>query len=117
MLEAIYEWDYRLYPSLLALALGAYLFTRGFYRRTLPPEEPAHALAFARGFRLLIAGGTMVAAGLGWWLQIPWLLVAALCIFAEEMFETSIMVSALKAEVKQTARRQPAAASRSQSGN
>jgi hypothetical protein len=98
MFEAVYEWDFRLYPSVVALALGALVFARGIHRRSLPAGEPAHALAFMRGFRLLILGGTLIAAGLGWWLQVPWLLVAALVIMFEEMLETSIAVSALQAE-------------------
>ena len=102
--EAAFEWDFRLYPSILVLALGAWLFARGVYRRVLPAGEPAHALAFMRGFRLATLGGTLVEAALGWWLQGPWLLVAALAIMAEEMFEMSIVVSALQSEVDATSR-------------
>jgi hypothetical protein len=105
MLEAAFEWDFRVYPSVLLLALGAYVFARGVYRRVLPAGEPAHALAFMRGFRLVTLGGTLAAAALGWWLQAPALLVAALAIMAEEMFEMSIVVSALQSEVDATSRK------------
>ena len=58
-------------------------------------RDPAKALTWVRGFRLLMIGLALAGSRAGWLLDQTWLIVLSLAIGGEEMLESSIMHFAL----------------------
>jgi hypothetical protein len=69
---------------------------RGLGRGAIGPESP---LMLVRSIRALLAGGALVALGVGILHEPDWLVALALIIGAEELLETSVTAAALGEEV------------------
>jgi len=85
----------------MLLTSGAPLLLVGLWREwdglCRPLRDPAKALTWVRGFRLLMIGLALAGSGAGWLLDQTWLIVLSLAIGGEEMLESSIMHFALTA--------------------
>ena len=94
-METLFDASWRLWPSLALIAVGALLAVRGTRRELrayrLRPAATANALAMVRGFRIAIIGASLVALGVAWQFQLPWLAILAAIILGEELFEASLI--------------------------
>jgi hypothetical protein len=90
------------YAAAALLALGVALTVRGlrWCRAAFPRPRSAsmQPLTWMLGFRLTIIGLALVGAGAAWLWGLPWLLALSLAIGGEETLETSIAISALRAQ-------------------
>jgi len=99
-MDAIFEPTWRIFPSIISIALGAWVLGRSialerrFWRAGA--MDMAKPLALARGLRLMLLGVSLVAFGFAWIFQIVWLWWLALIFGAEETWETSMIVSGLR---------------------
>lgn len=87
---------------LALILLGLVLAIRGLRQCRLAFPRPRAAsmqpLAWMLGFRLAILGLAAAGAGAAWLWHLPWLLALSLAIGGEETLETSIAISALRAQ-------------------
>ena len=99
-MDAIFEPSWRIWPSLLSIALGVWALTRAatnevrFWRADA--MDMAKPRALAAGIRSMLLGVSLVAFGLAWIFQVVWLWWLALVFGAEESWETSMMIFGLK---------------------
>jgi hypothetical protein len=61
-----------------------------------PPGGPERALAYLYVFRRVVVGLALVAAGVGWAGQVPWLLAAGGCIAIGELLESSYYIGVVR---------------------
>ncbi len=61
---------------------------------------PERALLLTRALRAVILLGCLTAAGVAWWMGSPTVMGLALVIAAEETWETSVVVSALRHQLR-----------------
>jgi hypothetical protein len=84
------------------VALGLMLAVRGVRFCSVAFPRPRSAsmqpLTWMRGFRLTLFGLALAGVGAGWLWQVEWLLLLSLAIGGEETLETSICISALRAQ-------------------
>lgn len=96
---SIVDAPWRAYPAFALTLLGVALLARGlwFGRAGRPGllRQGRDAAAWIRGFQIAVAGLALVGVAAAWVWQLPWLLVVALGILGEEMFETSRILTAL----------------------
>ena len=101
-MNALLEWPWRLYPAICVMALGAVFALRGGRAVAAglkgPAAYPAQGLGLYRGFRLAVIGMVLLGLGSAWIWQITWLLVFSLILGGGETLESSIDISALRAE-------------------
>ena len=100
-MEGIWNATWAQYPAALVLALGVALAARGVLRcwAAFPRMEASmQPLGWMRGFRLTLFGLAVAGAGAAWLWQIEWLLLLSLAVGGEETLETSICISALRAQ-------------------
>jgi len=96
---ALVDAPWRAYPAAALALLGLVLALRGLWFG--PPGRPGllrqgrDAYAWIRGFQIAVAGSMLVAIAAAWYWRLPWLLVVALGILGEELFETSRILTAL----------------------
>jgi hypothetical protein len=105
-MDALIELGWTQYGAAALLALGVALALRGLHRCREAFPRPRSAsmqpLAWMLGFRLTIIGLALVGAGAAWLWGLPWLLALSLAIGGEETLETSIAISALRAQQRPT---------------
>jgi hypothetical protein len=58
--------------------------------------DPGRALGFVRGLRISLVGLALTGLGFGWLLDQSWLVFLSLAFAAEEMWESSVVISVLK---------------------
>jgi hypothetical protein len=63
-------------------------------RRDMP--DPGRALGFVRGLRISLAGIALTGLGFGWLLEQSWLVALSLAFAGEEMWESSVVIGALR---------------------
>lgn len=101
-MTALVYLSWRIYPALALLALGLWLAARGALRLRAAFPRPRAAsmqpLGWMTGFRLLLFGLALAGVGAAWLWQIQWLLLLSLAIGGEETLESSIAISALRAQ-------------------
>jgi hypothetical protein len=99
-MDAIFEPQWRIWPSILSIALGAWALWRSVAheRRYFGADamDMTKPLALARGLRLMLLGVSLVTFGFAWIFQVVWLWWLALIFGAEETWETSLIVSGLR---------------------
>jgi hypothetical protein len=90
---------WRAYPAAALALVGLALTARGLWfgaaGRPGLLRQGRDAYAWIRGFQFAVAGLMLVAVAAAWTWRLPWLLVVALGILGEEMFETSRILTAL----------------------
>jgi hypothetical protein len=88
--------------AMAPLALGLALAIRGIRRCRVALPRPRsgsmHPLTWMRGFREALFGLALAGVGAAWLWHAGWLLALAIAIGGEETLETSIAVSALRAQ-------------------
>jgi hypothetical protein len=101
-METLWELEWRAEPAGLIAAAGAWLALRGAVGQVrgfrTPLERPGKNLWTMRAMRGFLQGISLMAIGLGWWLQWPAMVAAGLVFGFEETLETSIVVWALRKE-------------------
>ena len=96
----VFEAEWRAYPAAALALLGVWLVARGLWFGS--KENPGllrqgrDAYAWIRGFQVGVAGLALIGAAAAWAWRQPWLLVLALGVLGEEMYETSRILTALK---------------------
>lgn len=104
-MEEIWSASWAQYPATLVFVAGAVLAVRGVLRcwASFPRVQASmQPLDWMRGFRLTLFGLAVAGAGAAWLGQVEWLLLLSLAIGGEETLETSICISALRAQPEQT---------------
>jgi hypothetical protein len=100
-MEALMAAPWRLVPAAALMVLGMWVAAAGVRRQAgdlrRPVTDPAKALGLARALRVLVLGLALTAIGAGWLWRVPALVVLALVIACEEMWEISVVVEALGA--------------------
>lgn len=116
ILHQLMTWDLRWIPVKLMLLAGSALFVRGIVQcvrgAMTPNGTPGKNLTWMRGFRGFIQGGSIAAAGVGWWFGWPVMIAAAAIIILEETIETSIATWALRQEFEADSTSAPSSARR-----
>jgi hypothetical protein len=99
-MEELIFGDLRILPSLLVLATGVFAaikggfdMTRGFLHASRQRETP---IAFVTGMRVMLAGIAVALIGAAWLWQQVWLLALGLAFGLEELWETSVVIFALR---------------------
>jgi hypothetical protein len=96
----IVDASWRAYPAATLALLGLALLGRGlWFGSAASPgllRQGRDAYAWIRGFQFAVAGLSLIAVAAAWVWRQPWLLVVALGILGEELFETSRILTALK---------------------
>lgn len=95
----IVDASWRLYPAIILAALGAWLVARGLWfgaaGRPGLLRQGRDAFAWIRAFQFAVAGLALIGIAAAWVWRQPWLLVVALGVLGEEMYETSRILTAL----------------------
>ncbi len=92
----------------LLLALGVIILVLGFgngvrgARRC--ERDPMRALALMRGFRVGVIGFALALIGTSWLWHIGWLFGLALVIGGQELLESSVLIAALRYDVRRQGR-------------
>ncbi len=98
-------WDN--YLAVALMVLGVALAVRGLRRCRVALPHPRtgamQPLTWMRGFRLALIGLAVAGAGAAWLWDLDWLLALSLAIGGEETLESSIAISALRAQPARTA--------------
>ncbi len=95
----VVDAPWRDYPAIALALLGLGLVGRGLWFG--PADRPGllrqgrDAYAWIRGFQIAVAGLALIGIAAAWVWRQPWLLVVALGILGEELFETSRILTAL----------------------
>jgi len=107
-LHQLMTWDLRWAPVTLMLLAGSAVLVRGVVQcvrgALLASGTPGKNLTWMRGFRGAIQGGSIAAAGVGWWFGWPVMIAAAAIIILEETIETSLATWALRQEYEADSR-------------
>ena len=94
----VFEAEWRSYPAAALALFGLWLVARGLWFGS--KESPGllrqgrDAYAWIRGFQVGVAGLALIGAAAAWAWRQPWLLVLALGVLGEEMYETSRILTA-----------------------
>lgn len=95
----VVDAPWREYPAAALALLGVVLMGRGLWfgsaGRPGLLRQGRDAYAWIRGFQIAVAGLAVVGIAAAWLWRQPWLLVVALGILGEELFETSRILTAL----------------------
>ena len=101
-MDGVLQLTWGSYAGAALLALGPVLAFRGLRRCRVDLPRPRSGamqpLVWMRGFRLTIFGLALAGVGAAWLWQLDWLLALSLAIGGEETLETSIAISALRAQ-------------------
>lgn len=96
---SIIDAPWRAYPAAALALIGVALLARGLWFGSAGSpgllRQGRDAFAWIRGFQLAVAGLALVGVAAAWVWRQPWLLVVALGILDEELFETSRILTAL----------------------
>lgn len=96
----IMAWSGRFYVACALLLVGAGLVLTGLAyvprRGRQPRAWLAWAFVYLYGFRRVVVGICLVAAGVAWIEQVPWLLAASTCIGAGELVESTYYIVVLR---------------------
>jgi len=96
----VFESGWRAYPAAALALLGLWLVARGLWfgsaERPGLLRQGRDAYAWIRGFQVGVAGLALVGVAAAWAWRQPRLLVLALGVLGEEMYETSRILTALK---------------------
>ena len=92
------NWGCRSYPATALILLGAVLTARGVRGMPGISRGPMDMLAWVRGFRRAVAGIAVAGVGAAWLWHEPWLLAFALVFGVEEVWESSVILSALESD-------------------
>jgi hypothetical protein len=65
-------------------------------RRRGPKGWPEWALVYLFTFRRVVVGLCLVATGVAWVNQVPWLLAASICVGLGELLESSYYIGVLR---------------------
>jgi hypothetical protein len=107
--DAIFEPSWRIWPSLVSIALGVWALARSaahearFWR--VDAMDMAKPRALASALRAMLLGVALVTLGLAWIFQIAWVWWLALVFGAEETWETSMVVFGLRQDERFKAER------------
>ncbi len=97
----IVDASWRIYPAVAVALLGVALTARGLWFGAAGSpgllRQGRDAFAWIRGFQIAVAGLALVGIAAAWIWRQPWLLVVALGVLGEELFETSRILTALTA--------------------
>ncbi len=92
------EW--RAYPAAVLALVGLWLVARGLWFGSGGSpgllRQGRDAYAWIRAFQVGVAGLALMGVAAAWAWGQPWLLVLALGVLGEEMYETSRILTALK---------------------
>ena len=98
----VYFWNY--YTPKLLFTFGIVITLLGIYwgivRARKELKDPGRALAIAQSLLLVLIGLSIMGVGIGWIWNIDSLLFLSLIIGAQELLETSIVISALKSSLR-----------------
>jgi len=96
---SIGDAPWRVYPAAALALIGVALLARGLWFGSAGSpgllRQGRDAYAWIRGFQLAVAGLAIVGVAAAWLWRQPWLLVVALGILGEELYETSRILTAL----------------------
>lgn len=98
--SVVVEAEWRAYPAAGLALVGLWLVARGLWFGSKGGagllRQGRDAYAWIRGFQVGVAGLALVGVAAAWWWRQPWLVVLALGVLGEEMYETSRILTALK---------------------
>jgi hypothetical protein len=96
---AMVDASWRVYPAVVLALIGTWLIWRGLWAgaagRPGLLRQGRDAFAWIRAFQFAVAGLALVAIAAAWLWRQPWLLILALGVLGEEMYETSRILTAL----------------------
>ena len=103
---SVVDASWRAYPAAALALVGLALLGRGLWFGSAGGpgllRQGRDAGAWIRGFQVAVAGLALVAVAAAWAWRQPWLLVVALGILGEELFETSRILTALRRSPSRT---------------
>ena len=92
-------WPDRMYPAITMLMVGLALVVAGLraaWRPRQPKGWPDWAMLYLLTFRRVVVGSCLMAAGVAWLSQVPWLLAASVCVGIGELLESSYYIGVMR---------------------
>ncbi|MDA1000379.1 MAG: hypothetical protein O2807_07675 [bacterium] len=99
-MDFLFEPPYALFFAALFLIAGAVSAWRGvrlFLKGFRAGGDPSRVLWLVRGIRGVIVALAMAVGALGVWLHSKWLLIFGIIFLLEEIYETGVVILALRA--------------------